>query len=198
MRRQAAKREAGAKNGWIKREALRLLAIRDETGMTETGAVGGNKTDLLNADSKSGCLRSGDRHPPKAMNRNEWTSGAAAGEGLMGVIQHPRHWLFDVAVDGRCLMVLTDGALGREISLHAWVRVAEDPVVDEKARSDEPIRFSVTDFSEDAWLCVLDPQVTSRRLYGAPMGGSGQAIRLFKGNSVGMPARFFDFERRTA
>ena len=46
---------------------------------------------------------------------------------------------------------------GREISLRAWVRVAEDPVDDGKARNDEPVRFSVTDFSEDAWLCVFGP-----------------------------------------
>ena len=61
---------------------------------------------------------------------------------------------------------------GREISLRAWVRVAEDPVDDEKARNDEPVRFSVTDFSEDAWLCVLDPHATSRRVYCAPMDGA--------------------------
>ena len=102
----------------------------------------------------------------------------------MGVMQHPRHWLPDILVDGRCLMVLTDGVSGREISLRAWVRVAADPADDEKARNDEPVRFSVTDFSEDAWLCVLDPHATSRRVYCAPMGGSGEAIRLFKGNSV--------------
>ena len=116
----------------------------------------------------------------------------------MGVMQHPRHWLPDIVVDGRCLMVLTDGVSGREISLRAWVRVAEDPVDDEKAWNDEPVRFSVTDFSEDAWLCVLDPHATSRRVYCAPMGGSGEAIRLFKGNSVGMPARIFDFGWRAA
>jgi hypothetical protein len=123
---------------------------------------------------------------------------AASGEGLMGEIQHPRHWLSDVAVDGRCLMVLTDGASGREISLRAWVRVAEDPLDGEKVRNDEPVRFNVTAFSEGAWLGVLDPQATSRRVYGAPMGDSGEAIRLFKGNSVGMPARILDFGRRTS
>lgn len=127
---------------------------------------------------------------------NGWTSGVASGEVLMGVMQHPRHWLPDIVVDGRCLMVLTDGVSGREISLRAWVRVAEDPADDEKARNDEPVRFSVTDFSEDAWLCVLDPHATSRRVYCAPMGGCGEAIRL--GNSVGMPARIFDFGWRAA
>jgi hypothetical protein len=116
----------------------------------------------------------------------------------MGVIQQPRHWMSDVAIEGRCLMVLTDGASGREISLRAWVRVAEDPVDDEKVRNDEPIRFSVTAFSEDAWLCVLNPQVTSHRVYGAPICGSGEAIRVFKGNSVGLPTRIFDFGKHTA
>ena len=123
-------------------------------------------------------------------------SGAAIGAGLMNATQHPRHWLPDVAVDGRCLMVLTDGASGREISLRVWVPVAEHPVADHEAGNDEPVRFSVTDVCEDAWLCVLDPRVTSRRVYRAPMGDSGEAIRLFKGNSVGMPARIFAFARR--
>ena len=107
----------------------------------------------------------------------------------MDVIQQPRHLLSDVALDGRCLMVLTDGASGREISLRTWVRVAEDPVDEEKARNDELVRFMVTAFSEDAWLCVLDPRITGHRVYCAPMGGEGEAIRLFKGNSVGLPAR---------
>ena len=110
----------------------------------------------------------------------------------MGVIRNPRRWLSDVEVEGRCLMVLTDGESGPEISLRAWVRVAEDPVDDEKARNDEPVRFSVIAFSDDAWLCVLDPRVPSRRVYRAPMSQSGEAIRLFKGNSVGMPAGFWE------
>ena len=37
----------------------------------------------------------------KEMNRNEWTSGIASGEGLMGVMQHPRHWQSDIVVNGR-------------------------------------------------------------------------------------------------
>jgi hypothetical protein len=49
MRRQAAKRDAEAKNGWNKRAALWLREIKDETGVARTGAVGGNESGCPNA-----------------------------------------------------------------------------------------------------------------------------------------------------
>jgi len=46
VRRQAAKREAGAENGWTKRPALWLRAIKDKTEMAKIRALGGNEEDL--------------------------------------------------------------------------------------------------------------------------------------------------------